>query len=181
MQLTLNLENYRTIFDCELHKVRYQDKEDVRQTAILRILTTFANYDSEQIPENKLAAFVRTIVRRTIADYYRKRGRLIEQSSFLANWNDYAGEPGNEVSCTSTNAFYYGIQEYGYDLVDVRTDYLNNVDQFTPSERRFVEFVLFNEDAAGMKVSEIYTALGINKTHAARAFKKLREICEIRV
>lgn len=174
MQTTLNLDLLKPIFDFELFKVRAQDKEDVKQTAILRILTSMQKYDNDQLPEDKLFSFAQVIVKRTVVDYYRKSSRKIEQNSTFVNFCDNVDE---ETGSGGADAFNTTVDDYGYEVADIRLDYQNNCNKFTPQERRVVEYLLFNENGKGMNMAEISSELGVNKSHATRALKKLREVC----
>lgn len=178
MQVNLNLDILKPIFDFELFKVKAQDKEDVKQTAILNILTALEKYDSGQLPHDKLFSFAQVIVKRTVVDYYRRVNRKIEQNSTSVNWCDNVDE---ETGSGGADAFNTTVEDYGYEVADIRLDYLNNAHKFTPQERRIVEYMLFNKEGEGMELPEVYKKLGIHKSHGARALKKLREVCADRV
>jgi RNA polymerase sigma factor (sigma-70 family) len=173
---TLDLNVLKPIFAFELFKVCQQDREDVKQTAILRILTSMKKYDSEQLPKEKLFSFAQVIVKRTVVDYYRKTNRKIDQASTSVNFCDGGTEDSRE-SESMVDFFSVETEDMGYVVSDIRTDYENNSDKFTPQERRVVEYLLFNENGSGMNMAEISAELGVNKSHATRALKKLREVC----
>lgn len=174
--VNLDLNILKPIFDFELFKVNAQDKEDVKQTAILRILMALKNYDSEQLPEDKLFSFAQVIVKRTVVDYYRRASRKIEQSSTTVNFCDGGAEDTRESEHPS-DYFYIATDDSGYRVAGIRVDYQNNCHKFTPQERRIVEYLLFNSNGKGMNMAEISSELGVNKSHATRALKKLREVC----
>jgi DNA-directed RNA polymerase specialized sigma24 family protein len=172
--LNLNLDILKPIFDFELFKIKDQDKDDVKQTAILRILDSLRKYDSEQLPEDKLFSFAQVIVKRTVVDYYRRANRKIETSSALVHWSD---DVDDETGAGGAGAFSTSVNDLGYSLAGVRIDYRRNAHKFTPQERKVIEYLLFNDEAAGMNKSEISAKLGIHKSHATRALDKLREVC----
>jgi len=172
--INFNIDILKPIFDFELFKVKDQDKEDVKQTALLRIWSSLSNYNSEQLPEDKLFSFAQVIVKRTVVDYYRKSSRKIEQNSTLVNWSDDVDE---ETGSGGADAFNTPIDDCGYDVANIRLDYQINAHKFTPQERKVIEYLLFNENGTGMNMAEISSELGINKSHATRALKKLREVC----
>jgi RNA polymerase sigma factor (sigma-70 family) len=174
----LDLNILKPIFDFELFKVRQQDKDDVKQTAILRILESLKNYTSEELPENKLFSFAQVIVKRTVVDYYRKSGRKIEQNTTSVFFADgQAGSDSDMGEATDEKSFATSADDVNYEVADIRTDYENNSHKFTPQERKIIDYLLFNENGSGMNMAEISAELGINKSHATRALKKLREVC----
>jgi len=178
--INLDLNILKPIFDFELFKVRHQDKEDVKQTAILRILESMKNYTSEELPENKLFSFCQVIVKRTVVDYYRRSSRMIEQASTSVNFCDDVKDKNVSVGDGAeggADTFSVEVEDNSYGVADIRIDYQNNSHKFTPQERKVIEYLLFNEEGAGMNMAEISSELGINKSHATRALKKLREVC----
>ncbi|WP_342416616.1 sigma-70 family RNA polymerase sigma factor [Paenibacillus sp. FSL R10-2782] len=174
MQIVVsNFDFLKPVFDFELFKVAHQDKEDVKQTAILRILESVSNYTSEELPENKLFSFCQVIVKRTVADYYRRSSRLIEQKTMSIDWNGYNSKGeisgGGALSPTS--------DDYSYDIALLRHDFTQHRHLFSPQERKVLEHLLFSRDGIGMNMADICSELNINKSHASRAYKKLRTVC----
>lgn len=60
----LNSESIAKIFNFELFKVRNQDKEDVKQDCILRIMKSL---QQTTVPSEKLPSFCQTIIKRTVS------------------------------------------------------------------------------------------------------------------
>lgn len=175
---TFNLDTLKPIFDFELFKVKPQDKEDVKQTAILRILESLKNYTSEELPENKFFSFSQVIVKRTVVDYYRRSSRKIEKNTtygVFSEGQDELDEAGDDTSAAPI--FFKAVEEVSYEVSNIRADYEINSNKFTPQERKIIDFLLFNENGSGMNMAEISAELGVNKSHATRALKKLREVC----
>lgn len=158
------------IFEHILNKqVRYDDREDVKSDAVLRIL--------EEVHKNSIKtnfiSFAHTVIQRTVIEYYRKKNRMIVKNSTSVNFCD-----GVDKDVGSTVDFFsYKIEDKGYEMSDVRTDYLNNIGLFTKTEQLVMNELLFNKDCYDMKMSEISRRLGLDKSHATRAFKKLRKLC----
>jgi DNA-directed RNA polymerase specialized sigma subunit, sigma24 homolog len=176
--VSLNLDILKPIFDFELFKVKDQDKEDVKQDCIVEILSALPKYSKEQLPDDKLFSFAQVIVKRVVVDYFRRMNRKIVQNSTSVNFCDGVEE---DSGAGGADAFSASVKDYGFDITTLRLDYQRNAHRFTPNERRIVELMLFNEDTLGMDVSEAYNALGLHKSHGARALKKLREFCGYRV
>jgi len=170
-----NFDFLKPIFDFELFKVCLQDKEDVKQTAILRILTSLKN-PRYTVTEKTLFSFALIIVRRTVTDYYRLAGRMIEQKSTPVNFCD---DVDKQTGSGGTEAFSSIVFDNGYNVADIRIDYENSKSEFTPKERRIIEYLLFTKYGTGMNMADISAELGINKSHATRAIKKLRNICNV--
>lgn len=64
MQIVISSFDFlKPIFDFELFKFRRQDKEDVRNDAIVRILGSVKNYTIKELQENKLFSFCQVIVK----------------------------------------------------------------------------------------------------------------------
>lgn len=167
--LSLQLESLNSMFDYELTKVNTQDRADVKQDALMKI---FIAAQKQQI--SNLKAFARTVVKRTVIDYYRRRNRLIEQHSFSVNFND-----GVDVENGGSSVECFCIEEvdYKYDIACIRADYESNINSFTAREQEVINYLLYNDEAYGMGATDLANQLGINKSHASRAVKKLREIC----
>lgn len=170
--VALNLKAIQPIFDFELFKINEQDKEDVKQNAIVRILTSLAD-PRYIVTEETLFGFAQKIVKRTVVDYYRKLYRKIEVNSSSVNFSD-----GFAKDDSWADAFSKAVNESGFAVAELRVDYSMNKRKFTPQERRVVEYMLFDEDGAGMQMKEITDALGIDKSHGSRAFHKLRELVQ---
>lgn len=168
----LTSKSMTKIFDFELFKVRNQDKEDVRQDCVIRIMTALKK---QSVDVDKLPSFCQTVIKRTVVDYYRKTNRMIDKNStsvfFCDGFADDGGsDEGNDMSFSATT------EESGYDLIDIRLDFSLNRHRFTPTEQEVIEFMLNTEEGMSMNLAEIATELHINKSHTTRAFKKLREM-----
>lgn len=172
----LNSQSMRKIFEYELFKVKAQDKEDVKNDSIVRILKALSKH---KVRADKLTSFCQTVVRRTVVDYFRYRNRKIEANTdvmFFSDGYDYDKE--NEVlEDGEESTTLQSSSDYLYELSDVRLMFERNKKRFTPSELRAVEKWLYDETAYTMTVSELSRELHIDKSHATRAMKKLREIC----
>lgn len=158
------------IFNFELYKVKNQDKEDVKQDCIIRILNALKK---QEVEVDKLPSFCQTIIKRTVVDYYRKSNRKIDQNStsvfFCDGFEDGEGDD-------NTPSFAMESEDFGYDISDVKADFEMNHHRFTPTERTAIEYMLSNYESMSMSLAEIAVELKINKSHTTRAFKKLREI-----
>lgn len=172
--LNFDLNILKPIFDFELFKVSQQDKEDVKQTALLRILTAAQDKTEEELPQDKLFSFAQTIVKRTVADHFRRLTRKVEINNTLVNFCDDVEE---DSGAGGADAFSCIVFESGFDVADIRLDYHNNSHKFTPKERQVINFLLFNEEGLGMSMTEISAELGVDKARATYALKKLREVC----
>lgn len=75
---------------------------------------------------------------------------------------------------------FYSVQvhDYGFELANIRIDYMSNINKFTKQEQRIINFMLLTEEGMDMKPTEIAHYLDIHKSHASRAMKKLRTLCE---
>lgn len=164
-----DIDTLKPIFNFVLKGVRYEDREEVKAEAVLRILTAI---DKGQVKKD-VFTFSHTVVQRTVYDYYRKNNRMITKNSTLVNYCDGADE---EMGST-IDYFSQAVEEIGYGLADVKNDYLNNISEFTPQQRRIIDFMLFTEEGMDMKPTEISNLLGIDKTHASRAMTKLKKVC----
>lgn len=158
------------IFNFELYKVKAQDKDDVKQDCIIRIMTALKN---QEVPVEKLPSFCQTIIKRTVVDYYRKTNRMIDQNSTSVFFCDGFGD---EDGGDDTPSFAMESADYGYDVSDIRADFDMNRHRFTPTEQTAIEYMLSNYTSMSMSLAEIAEELQINKSHTTRAFKKLREI-----
>ena len=167
----LNSTSMVKIFNFELFKVKPQDKDDVKQDAIVRIMKALK---TQEIAEEKLPSFCQTIIKRTVVDYYRKTNRMIDQASTSVFFCDGFEEDGAEDS----SSFAMESNDYGYDISDIRVDFELNRSKFTPTEQGVMEYLLYNNDGMAMNMAEIASELQINKSHTTRAFKKLRGIYE---
>ncbi|MBD8498870.1 sigma-70 family RNA polymerase sigma factor [Paenibacillus arenosi] len=167
---TFDISSLNQIFNVVLKGVNSRDREDVKSEAIVRVLTEI---DKGSIKTNAYS-FMRTVIQRTVFDYYRKNRRKITQNTLLVHYSD--GEM-NDLDSTVTT-FTYGTTEFGYSMVELRNDYLNNISLFTAQETKIIDFMLFTEEGMGMKPTEISNLLEINKSHASRAMKKLKQICQ---
>ena len=156
------------IFNFELFKVKAQDKEDVKQDCIIRILKSLKE---REIPVKKLPSYCQIIIKRTVVDYYRKTNRMIDQSTTTVFFSDGIGEDGTEQV-----GFMAKYDDYGYNISDIRVDFEINRHRFTPTEQTAIEYMLSNYIAISMSLAEIAEELKIHKSHTTRAFKKLREI-----
>jgi len=167
---TFDPNRLKPIFDFFLPRVKEEDREDVKSDSILRILTAV---EKRKI-KSDIFTFAHTIVQRTVFDYYRQKNRKIAQASILVNFCDGADD---EMGST-IDYFSYQVKEAGYDLSDVRNDYYCHISEFTPQERKIIDYMLFMEEGMGMKPTEISNRLGVNKSHASRAMNKLKKICQ---
>lgn len=167
--ISLQLEALNKLIDKELTKVNIQDRDDVKQDALIKI---FLAEQKQQI--SSIKAFTRVVVKRTITDYYRKLNRLMEQNSFLVNFSDSK----DQVDGTSSlEGFCVPKSDYGFDIACIRVDYESNKNSFTSREQEVINHLLYNDEAYGMRVTDLANALSINKSHVTRAVKKLRKIC----
>lgn len=165
-----SIETLAPIFNYVLRGVRYEDREEVKSEAVLRILTAI---DQNKVKKD-VFSFSHTVVQRTVYDYYRKNNRMITKRSTLVNYCDGADEDRG----STIDYFSYPTEEAGYGLSDVRIDYLNHIDEFTPQQRKILNFMLFTEEGIAMKPTEISNQLGLDKSHASRAMSKLKQICQ---
>jgi len=170
--VALNLDALEKIFKYELFKVKAQDKEDVKQNAIVQILTSLAD-PRYVVTEDTLFSFAQRIVKRTVTDYYRKNYRMIEVNSTSVHFADNVDEETGEGG---SNAFNYSTEEFGYALSDLRVDFHLYEHEFSPQEKKVIDYLLYNEDAPAMQMKEITDTLGINKSYGSRAFHKLRKL-----
>lgn len=166
----LNSTSMNKIFSFELFKVRTQDKEDVKQDCIIRILKALK---TQEVPQDKLPAFCQTIIKRTVVDYYRRTNRMIDQNSTTVFFADGYGEEENGDTSVS---YAHESTDYGYDVSDIRVDFELNRSKFTPTEQEVIEYMLYSSEGLAMNLAEIAAELNVNKSHTTRAFKKLREI-----
>ncbi|MWV43072.1 sigma-70 family RNA polymerase sigma factor [Paenibacillus sp. HJL G12] len=166
---TFDPNRLNPIFDFFLPKVKEEDREDVKSDSILRILTAV----EKRTIKSDIFTFAHTIVQRTVFDYYRQKNRKITKASISVNFCDGA----DEESGSTIDYFSYEVEEVGYHLSDVRYDYLIHITDFTPQERKIIDYMLFVEEGMDMKPTEISNQLGLNKSHASRAMKKLKKVC----
>jgi len=165
-----NIESLTPIFNFILRGVRQDERDEVKSEAVLRILTAI---DKGHVKKD-MFAFSHTVVRRTVYDYYRRNNRMISKNSTSVNFCDGA----DEEKGSTIDYFSYATEEVGYSLSDVRNDYINNINEFTPQQRRILVHMLFTEDGMDMKPAEIANYLGLDKSHASRAMSKLRKVCQ---
>lgn len=165
-----DIETLTPIFNFVLKGVKHEDREEVKSEAVLRILTAI---DKRQVKKD-VFTFSHTVVQRAVYDYYRKNNRMITKNSTLVNYCDGA----DEEQGSTIDFFSYATEEVGYGLSDVKTDYLNNHSEFTPQQRRIIDFMLFTEGGIDMKPTEISNLLGLDKSHASRAMSKLKKLCQ---
>lgn len=168
----LNTDYMKMVFRFELFKVKEQDKEDVKQDCIVRILKALKK---QEVPVEKLPFFCQTIIRRTVLDYYRRKNRMIDQKTMLVFFCDRYGDEEGDVDEVIT--FAHECEDYGYVLSDIRADFEKNRNKFTPTEQNVIEYMLYNQKGLSMNLSEIAAELQVNKSNTTKAFKKLREIC----
>lgn len=166
----LTTTSMKKIFNFELYKVKPQDKEDVKQDAIVRIMNALKK---QEIEEDKIPAFCQTIIKRAVVDYYRSTNRMIDKASTSVFFSDGFGD---EEGDSETSSFAHESEDYGYEVSDIRIDFDLNRHKFTPTEQDTIEFMLFNEKGMAMNLTEIAQELQINKSHTTRAFKKLRDM-----
>ncbi|MGG1263781.1 sigma-70 family RNA polymerase sigma factor [Brevibacillus laterosporus] len=167
-----NLQELQPIFDFELYKVRNQDREDVKQTAILRILDALNN-PRYKVTSDSLFRFSHLIVKRTVVDYYRGVGRMIEQYTTSVHYCD--GNNDNELD-DGNEYFAVEVPDNGYSVADIRLDYRLNKNEFTPQQSKIIELYL-SDDGLGMSMIDVTRKLGMNKSHGSRALQKLKEVC----
>jgi RNA polymerase sigma factor (sigma-70 family) len=165
-----DINSLKPIFSFVLKGVRQEDREEVKAEAVLRILTAI---DKGQVKKD-IFTFSHTVVQRAVYDYYRKNNRMITKNSTLVNYCDGA----DEEQGSTVDFFSYATEEVGYGLSDVKTDYLNNLSEFTPQQRKIIDFMLFTEEGMDMKPTEISNLLGLDKSHASRAMNKLKKVCQ---
>lgn len=168
----LNTDYMKMAFRFELFKVKEQDREDVKQDCIVRILKALKK---QEVPVEKLPFFCQTIIRRTVLDYYRHKNRMIDQNTMSVFFCDGYGDE-EEGDIDEAMSFTHEYEDYGYDLSDIRADFEKNRNKFTPTEQNVIEYMLYNQKGLSMNLAEIASELQVNKSHTTRAFKKLREI-----
>lgn len=168
---SFDIESLTPIFNFVLKGVKFEDREEVKSEAVLRILTAI---DKGQVKKD-VFTFSHTVVQRAVYDYYRKNNRMIWKNSTLVNYCDGADEDRG----STIDYFTYATEEVGYSLSDVKMDYLNSLSKFTPQQRRIIDFMLFTKEGMDMRPSEIASFLGMNKSHASRAMSKLKKVCQV--
>ncbi|MBG9612505.1 sigma-70 family RNA polymerase sigma factor [Bacillus cereus] len=167
----LNSESIAKIFNFELFKVRNQDKEDVKQDCILRIMKSL---QQTTVPSEKLPSFCQTIIKRTVVDYYRYTNRMVEQNSTSVFYCDgFIEDDSSDNNCPT---FCQESYEQGYEFSIVKADYEIHRNKFTPTEQHVIEYMLYDGLGVCMNLAEIANELKINKSHSTRALKKLRSI-----
>lgn len=167
----LNTKSMKTIFRFELYKVKPQDKDDVKQDAIVRIMKSLK---SQEVELDKLPAFCQTIIKRTVVDYYRKSNRMVDKNSTSVFFCD--GSTEDSSSEGEGEGFWVESEDHNYSLSDVRVDFETNRDNFTPTEQQAIEYLLYNAQGMAMSLAEIARELKINKSHTTRAMNKLKTI-----
>lgn len=170
----LNSQSLKKIFHFELFKVKAQDKEDVKQDCIIRILKALKTLE---VPEDKIPSFCQTIIKRTVVDYYRQNNRKIEQNSISVFFCDGFGDEEGFNDTNSIATYTHATKDYGYDISDIRVEFEMNRTRFTPIEQDVLVFMLYHKEGLDKNLSEIAKELQVNKSHTTRAFKKLREVC----
>lgn len=159
------------IFKKNARLVKSQDQEEVWATATLRILEEI----NKGTVITSIKSFCGTIISRTIADYYRYNNRMISRSSTSVNFCDNS----EEESRSGADAFYVAIQDFGYSLSEVRSDYEANMVMFTPRERTILDYMLYEEDALDMIPTEVARTVGLDRSHASNAVRKLKKLCQV--
>lgn len=175
-----DIQSFKPIFDFELRHVNPQDREDIMQTALLKLFIALKNkrdQPDEYLNSENVGGLLRTIARCTVIDYYRKRKNLIEANSFAVHWNDGYDEKSHSGS---TKYFHVSYHEHGYEVSEIRNDYYTHRERFTPQEKRVIDYLLEEMEGAGELLSEISVKLNVHKSHATRALQKLRKICHTR-
>lgn len=165
-----DVESLTPIFNFVLKGVRHEDRDDVKSEAILKILTAI---DKGTIKKD-VFTFSHTVIQRAVYNYYRKNNLMIRKNSTLVNYCDGA----DEEQGSTIDYFSYATEEVGYGLSDVKTDYLDNISEFTPHERKIIDFMLFTEEGMAMRPAEIAIFLGMDKSRASRAMSKLKKVCQ---
>lgn len=165
---------------CKLNK---QDLDDVKQSAILRVLSEIRRLKDQQnyeVPESKLFNFTYTIIQRTIIDHYRRKNRKIEQATLLMDYSDghsYLDDDPRHIAFSFICQTTMGYEENGYKIALLRADFARQTHKFSRQERKVIELMLASEEGQGMIMADLAKELGINKSHATRALKKLRQVC----
>ncbi|ALA07269.1 putative DNA-directed RNA polymerase subunit sigma-24 [Brevibacillus phage SecTim467] len=167
---TFDINSLNPILNLCLKDINRRDREDVKQDAIVRVLTVI----NKGVIKKNLFNCLRTVIQRTVFDYYRKKNRMIVQNSVLVNYSDGA----DEEKGSTIDTFSHESVEMGYELSEVKNDYLNNISKFTPQQRRVIDFMLFTEEGMDMRPTEISNLLGLDKSHASRAMKMLKQVCQ---
>lgn len=158
------------IFNFELFKVKAQDRDDVKQDCIVRIMKALKK---QEIEESKIPSFCQTIIKRTVVDYYRSTNRMIDKASTSVFFSDGFGDEDGDSEVAS---FAHESEDLGFDITDIRIDFNLNRHRFTPTEQTAIEYMLASHEGMAMNLAEIAVELQINKSHTTRAFKKLRGI-----
>ncbi len=179
---TIILGNFEDAFRPQARKINYQDIDDVKQSAILRMLTELKRLKEEEsyeIPESKLFNFAYTIIQRTIVDHYRRKNRKIEKASVYTPFHPFGETSYSEKTVIEEQMYSSSliIQDHGFDVAVLRADFSQNFDRFSKQEQKVISLMLDSEDGQGMNLTELARELGINKSHATRALSKLRLVC----
>lgn len=160
------------IFSFELFKVKAQDREDVKQECVIRIMKALK---TEKVDGSKLTSFFQTLIKRTVVDYHRHANRKIDQYSDTVFFCDGFGD-GEGFDAADETFTAVETDETGYGVADIKVDFELNRHKFTPTEQKVIEYMLYNSEGMAMNLVEIAAELHINKSHSTRAFKKLKEI-----
>lgn len=172
--LTLDVNALQPIFDFVLRPVSQDDREDVKHDSIIRLMTALEK-KGNKVTQDTLFSFAHSVVQKTVLDYFRKRNTKKRKDSILHNYSDdyEAIEDGGNPK----DHFSAPVEEKGYVWSEIRSDYENNINQFTNQERKVIDYLLFTEEGRSMKATEITNILGLNKSHGSRAMSKLTAIC----
>jgi len=173
---SINMELLEKVFLFELFKIKNRhDREDTKQSALLNIWRSLSNYTKEDLPPEKITSFAQTIVRRTVADYFRS------QSKATNGFTNTSTDVSVNTDDDSSYSFVLGVEdrqaEVSIGISDLRADYTANRDKFSAGEQKVIEKLLFSNEGMGMSMTEITKELGFNKSLATHATTKLRSLC----
>lgn len=177
----LSTAHMKNIFTTELFKVRPQDKEDVKQEAIIRILKSLRK---QEVPEDVLVPHCRIIIRRTAIDYYRYRARKIEKISFTMFFTDAFVKAEDSKSYGPSAGAWHDTSislnlthlDENYEIVELKRDFDINRHMFTGTEQKVIDYLLDDSENISKSMADIARDLQINKSFTTRAFQKLRKI-----
>ena len=183
MEEVMESQSLKKILFYELYRVSKQDKEDVKQNCLVEIMKTLSKYERE-IPKKELPTLCQRIIKNTVADYFRKINRKIEKNTINVVFQDTGEDDSHQHESDYDNVFDEGLVVDQYqekdntqDWCDITNDYENNISNFTPNEKKVVEYILYKDDGKGASKTEIAQELGVNKSSASRAISKLSEVC----
>ena len=167
----LKLDSLQKKLNYALQKVDYQDREDVKQEVLLKILKAarrrphLLNDDMQE-----LVAYSQHIIQGTIADYYKARNNKPNVKYFAY----YERRQDTDLG-SPTEFFILPMREYGYDLSEIRMDYLRHRRKFTKNDRKVLDFLLFDPLGPDLNKSELAEKVKVHKSSVTRAVQNFRE------